>query len=1367
MKETIGIELLLEDGGFSANIRRADDSLQKITRSFSNTVTAAQRAETGIARAARSFRQVSVTIAALRYTVGDIADVFVRLPSSIMNVANKFERLQVMLEGLSKKSSAADRTREAADNIKYLVDMAKNAPFNIESLSDAFVKLRVGGVDPLNGSLQALVDANARFGGSSDTLKRAAVAIQQMGGKGVISMEELRQQLGEAIPDAIHNMAVGVGASIPKLTKAISQGSVRSQEALSRMFTVMRFENEGAAERMMKTWGGMTSRMKTNWDLLVNDLAKSKFGDEVKKQVGDITDFLGSNEGKRFAKDLGEAMASLTTILSTTAKLLVDNIGLVKALGAAFAATKTMTFLGSGLKSLRSGAMLAGTIVGGARSAVLGDVENSRQRQKRIADIQNKSIRDYVAFKTSEERQRRAFALKAARDRQIETAKELSDNKTKLNALLAQYTENNRQIAVAKAALNASASTTAIIPLASRAEMRRQARQATESQFRMNPVSAAVSGVFAGAGMSAAQIAGTEKASAALGRQIDATKRLNVALMDNQGKALLNVRTQEKLAKASGWATTKFAAQATAMKAGGAVLSLMGGWVGVISAALIAGVWAWDKWGNAAKKAREEALQTLESGLATSQTVAQFVAEATEAQKELDEALALVAKNKAEKPRQLGGGYSLSQDDIDKSVSGAEKRVVEAQKKLKQARDNIAKGRKQAVDNDATNVLAEQSRSISQNLSDVSEKYRVKIIKNAADQEEKIKQIKLKGAKDASAQIEKISAERTKFDRQQILAADQEHLGYLQAQSVEIDEQLRLARQKNASQEDLNKLIAQSRSLHEKVVDQQGKVDGSTMLQSDMDLTGGKPKKKASKTDAQRLEDKIQGILDRARNLREQFDESGDNLFGALLDPAKANLAGTNLASITQQVLRLNQAMENKGGGEGGLARLANEVKGLKSDAALRDLTDMALKMRDSTREIRIGLIGNSRAQAQAEYNYEMEVVSAKYAALMDEVRGRDDASEKIKQIEADKAQYILARTAQLQKDMRAPIQQMADDWRDNFVETTSNTMVSWANQSIDAIAEVTETGTFAWREMTVSWLKDLNRMVLQKTLATPFEGMFSSMGDGIKSLLSSIGIGGSGAAAGAGAVTEGLVSTANASNLASQAMETLAQSGADEATKAFAKNAIQTALNTATQGSASSTTVTSMLTVAGAAQLAAQALLQLAASQGGSETGGIIASALKMAGGALLGGGGAASGSDVSGDYLNGTIDVPTDYMATSDFANGGIMTRFGAVPLRKYANGGIANAPQLALYGEGKKPEAYVPLPDGRTIPVTMDGAGGDVTPVNITINVTQNSNGSESKTTTGDVESMWRGAADKMRAIALDEIVKQKRAGGVLGR
>jgi tape measure domain-containing protein len=71
-------------------------------------------------------------------------------------------------------------------------------------------------------------------------------------------------------------------------------------------------------------------------------------------------------------------------------------------------------------------------------------------------------------------------------------------------------------------------------------------------------------------------------------------------------------------------------------------------------------------------------------------------------------------------------------------------------------------------------------------------------------------------------------------------------------------------------------------------------------------------------------------------------------------------------------------------------------------------------------------------------------------------------------------------------------------------------------------------------------------------------------------------------------------------------------------------------------------------------------------------------------------------------------TVDAGKAFGMPSLLANGGIMTTSGPMPLKRYANGGIANSPQLAIYGEGRKPEAYVPLPDGRSIPVKLDAAG-----------------------------------------------------------
>jgi hypothetical protein len=71
-------------------------------------------------------------------------------------------------------------------------------------------------------------------------------------------------------------------------------------------------------------------------------------------------------------------------------------------------------------------------------------------------------------------------------------------------------------------------------------------------------------------------------------------------------------------------------------------------------------------------------------------------------------------------------------------------------------------------------------------------------------------------------------------------------------------------------------------------------------------------------------------------------------------------------------------------------------------------------------------------------------------------------------------------------------------------------------------------------------------------------------------------------------------------------------------------------------------------------------------------------------------------------GMAATGGATGPNSSAPLKEFANGGVMSN-NVVPMRRYAAGGIAREPQMALYGE-RGPEAYVPLPDGRTIPVKM---------------------------------------------------------------
>ncbi len=102
---------------------------------------------------------------------------------------------------------------------------------------------------------------------------------------------------------------------------------------------------------------------------------------------------------------------------------------------------------------------------------------------------------------------------------------------------------------------------------------------------------------------------------------------------------------------------------------------------------------------------------------------------------------------------------------------------------------------------------------------------------------------------------------------------------------------------------------------------------------------------------------------------------------------------------------------------------------------------------------------------------------------------------------------------------------------------------------------------------------------------------------------------------------------------------------------------------------------------------------------------------------------------TDVLSPYYSS--DPRRTHLGFRAFAGGGIMTPYGELPLRNYDGGGIANSPQISMFGEGSTPEAYVPVPNGR-IPVEMrqpanSNAKQDQRPIQVSIVVQGNADAS----------------------------------------
>jgi len=149
---------------------------------------------------------------------------------------------------------------------------------------------------------------------------------------------------------------------------------------------------------------------------------------------------------------------------------------------------------------------------------------------------------------------------------------------------------------------------------------------------------------------------------------------------------------------------------------------------------------------------------------------------------------------------------------------------------------------------------------------------------------------------------------------------------------------------------------------------------------------------------------------------------------------------------------------------------------------------------------------------------------------------------------------------------------------------------------------------------------------------------------------------------------------------------------------------------------------------------------------------------------------GGALSGFDqMFGDILNGIMSLfgggggsGGGFMDVLTTVAGFFFAKGGYAPggFRAFAKGGVVNKPTLGMVGEGRHNEAIVPLPDGKAIPVSMNGAGQQN---NITINVTVDSEGGTQEDASGDREGMSLGKA--ISNAVQQELLNQKRSGGIL--
>lgn len=152
----------------------------------------------------------------------------------LINTASQFEVLNKQLE------FAFSGMQGAGDAMEVARDTASRLGLDLLSTAQAYAKLAASTKSTtLEGEATktmflGVASAAATMGLSADQVNGVMLALSQIASKGVVSMEELRQQLGERLPGVMKIAADSMGLTTAELNKLVATGNLGSEELLGK-----------------------------------------------------------------------------------------------------------------------------------------------------------------------------------------------------------------------------------------------------------------------------------------------------------------------------------------------------------------------------------------------------------------------------------------------------------------------------------------------------------------------------------------------------------------------------------------------------------------------------------------------------------------------------------------------------------------------------------------------------------------------------------------------------------------------------------------------------------------------------------------------------------------------------------------------------------------------------------------------------------------------------------------------------------------------------------------------------------------------------------------------------------------------------
>ncbi|MDG9925432.1 MULTISPECIES: tape measure protein [unclassified Pseudomonas] len=266
-------------------------------------VDAARGALASGAKQVLAFAAAFVGLNALMGAVGRGLDLVRSGIVTMLQTGDQFEGLQTRMNALMGSMAAG----EAAT--AWVKDFATRTPLELQEVTDAFAQLQAYGVDPMNGTLQALVDQNEKLGGGMERLQGIISAVGQAYAKQKLQTEEILQLVERGVP--VWDMLSKVtGKNAADLQELASKGKL-GRDVLAALVKEIGRLSEGAAESNMGRLSGIISNLKDQVTDFYDRISKAGALEYVKgelKQLSDrISQMAADGSLDRLAKGLSDA----------------------------------------------------------------------------------------------------------------------------------------------------------------------------------------------------------------------------------------------------------------------------------------------------------------------------------------------------------------------------------------------------------------------------------------------------------------------------------------------------------------------------------------------------------------------------------------------------------------------------------------------------------------------------------------------------------------------------------------------------------------------------------------------------------------------------------------------------------------------------------------------------------------------------------------------------------------------------------------------------------------------------------------------------------------------------------------------------